>query len=680
MITIVPPPISRGRFARVVLLGTALSVAGVVTDPLRAAEAPSDFGLLSLQQLAQIKVVSVSRHATALNSTAAAISVLTDDDLRLAGITSIPEALRLAPGMGVARVGAASWAISPRGFMSPLADKMLVLMDGRSVYDPFFSGVYWDTQDYVLEDLSRIEVIRGPGGTIWGSNAVNGVVNIISKSAAETQGLLVTGGFSSRDPLAAAVRYGGPLGRTGHFRVYGKFDRHGSLNLVGGGEAEDYWTAARGGFRADWNATVQDLVTVQGDLYHNTYETTTFLPTVVRPFERPLVGDTQASGGNALARWTRTFSPESAWTLQSYFERTHRDALTFDIRTEVVDVDFNHRLPVGDRHNVTWGLGLRTMRDRFRDQIPEFKITPASDARQLITALLQDEIALAPDQLTLTVGSKFEHNVFSGGEILPSCRLLWQPDETRVLWAAVTRAVRSPSRSDNSLQVDFQSAPPGALGFNSLPVLFQGTGSSRRAQGTLGYELGGRLQPIPVVSLDLSVFYNDYDNVFSLMSGAPRPVAGAVPYLAIPVTSGNDATATTHGAELAVNWQPAKSWRIRANYSLTRLRMRLPPGSQSGGDAYIPNQASLSGSWTSGASWQISGALRYVDVVRNGSIPAYLTADLRVAWRLNRATEVALVGQNLLDNSHPEFGRALIERGPLTEVPRSLSARINWKF
>ncbi|MSU62569.1 MAG: hypothetical protein EXS31_09255 [Pedosphaera sp.] len=428
---------------------------------------------LSFEQLSQIQVTSVSKREEKLSEVAAAVYVITGEDIRRSGVTSIPEALRLAPGMQVARVGSASWAIDTRGQLSPFADRMLVMMDGRSVYDPFFSGVYWDTQDYLLADIDRIEVIRGPGVTIWGANAVNGVVNVISKSARDTQGWLVTSGGGTEERGFGAARYGFKLSDNAFLRVYGKYDAHDDLLTTTGADAEDHWNAWRGGFRTDWEPSIQNQFTLQGDFNVNSYQHTTFFPTVVPPYERPVSGRTRAGGGNMLGRWTHAFSDDSELVVQTYWDRTHRDELSYNSTTDTFDLDANHHFMLGDRNTVTWGAGYREIHDMFRDQVPEFIVTPAAETLRLFSLFLQDELKLVPDKLSLTAGAKFEHNDFSGWEIEPTARLLWKATERQTVWAAVTRAVRSPNRSDNSLHIQFQAVPPGALGFNTVPALFQ---------------------------------------------------------------------------------------------------------------------------------------------------------------------------------------------------------------
>lgn len=669
--------LKRFRFAETI--GSLAGLASFWAMPLTAAEPPV-LTNLSFEQLSQIQITSVSKREEKLSEVAAAVYVITSEDIRRSGVLSIPEALRLAPGMQVARVGSSSWAIDSRGALSPVADRMLVLMDGRSVYDSFFSGIYWDTKDYLLADVDRIEVIRGPGGTIWGANAVNGVVNVISKSARNTQGLLLEGGGGTEEQGFGGARYGFKINDQAYGRVYAKYDTHDDLLTTTGAAANDHWRSTRGGFRTDWEPGVENQYTVQGDFYFNSYRQTTYLPTVVPPYERPLVGSTGAEGGNLSGRWTHAFSGDSELTVQAYWDRTHRDALTYCSTTDTFDVDANHHFALGERNTVSWGAGFREIHDRFADQIPEFIVTPAADTLRLYSAFLQDEFKLVPEKLSLTAGAKVENNDFSGWEIQPTARLLWQAAERQTVWGALTRAVRSPSRSDNALRIQFQTLPPGALGFNTVPALFQAAGGTSEAQITTEWELGYRAELSPNVSLDLAGFYNESDKLFSLSPMGAIPMTNTVPYLLIPVRTGNESTGQAYGTELTLNWQAAEWWRLRLSYSAMHMRFMAPPGVQTDNAAYIPQQLALNSGWNLGNHFQIDAWLRCVDEVRDGGIPAYVTADLRIAWKPREDWEISLVGQNLLDSQHPEYGRAFIEHGPLAEVQRSFYGKVTWRF
>ncbi|HSS44518.1 MAG TPA: TonB-dependent receptor, partial [Thermoanaerobaculia bacterium] len=403
-----------------------------------AVRPPTELKKLSLEELFEMEVTSVSKKPEKLSETAAAVHVVTDEDIRRSAAPSIPEALRDIPGIEVARVDSRQYAITARGFNGTTANKLLVLMDGRSLYTPLYSGVFWDAQDTLMEDIARIEVIRGPGATVWGANAVNGVINIISKSAEETQGLLVTGGGGNEERAFTGVRYGGKLGADAYFRVYGKyFDRNDSVR-PNGQDANDQFQMGQGGFRVDWKPRADQLFTLQSDVYDGSAE-------------QPTAGDIDLKGGNLLGRWTRHFSANSDLQIQAYYDRTERNIPPiFGEKLDTLDLDVRHRfLPAGG-HDVVWGFGYRHTNDKVNNS-PALAFLPPNQTRQLATAFVQDEITLVESRLHLTLGSKIEHNDYTGFEYEPSGRLAWTPSKEQTIWAAISRAVRAPSRIDREL-------------------------------------------------------------------------------------------------------------------------------------------------------------------------------------------------------------------------------------
>jgi iron complex outermembrane recepter protein len=480
-----------------------LIFAFLIGNPAVALSAQSQGSLsslkqLSLEQLMDVEVTSVAKKEQRVAETAAAIYVITQEEIRRSGVTSIAEALRFAPGVQVSRIDSNKWSIGVRGFGSRLSRSVLVLIDGRSVYTPLFAGVYWEVQDMLLEDIERIEVIRGPGGTIWGANAVNGVINIITKSASETQGLLATAGGGSEEKGFGSLRYGGKIGQDFSYRVYGKGFRRDAQFTPHVSDFDD-WQMGQGGFRGDWNLNKSNNLTIQGDIYGGTSGQRTAVSSLSAPFSTIVQKDADLSGMNLLSRWTRTLSETSSLALQVYYDRTFRREPTFQERRNTVDLDFQHRFKMTSRQELTWGLGYRYTRGDT-DSVSTIVFAPVTRAVNLFSELVQDEIFLVVDRLRLTVGSKFEHNDYSGFEFQPTARILWTPVERHYVWAAISRAVRTPSRVEHDLTLTASLNP-------AFPMFARITGNKDfEAEKVLAYELGSRVQPTDRLSVDLAGF------------------------------------------------------------------------------------------------------------------------------------------------------------------------------
>src|SRR5436190_9633176 len=633
-----------------------------------------DFTQLTLEQLANYPVTSVSKSEEKLSTAAAAIYVITEDDIRHSGVTSIPEALRMAPGVEVARVDAHTWAISARGFNDYFANKLLVLQDGRSVYTPLFSGVYWDAQDTLLEDVDRIEVIRGPGAALWGANAVNGVINIITKDAKDTQGFLLTGGGGTEEQLFAGARYGGKIGDNAYFRVYGKYFNRDDSALPGGGDANDRWQMSRGGFRVDWQPTEINHVTFQGDLYGGTAKQTNIRVSPTPPFTPfPENDQSDMSGGNLLSRWTHSFGNSSEFMLQTYYDYTFLGANTLEERRRTWDIEAQQRFALFDRHDVILGLGYRLMSDSTDDSF-EVSLNPDKRTDDLFSAFVQDKITLVDDRLWLTAGSKFEHNDYTGFEVQPSGRITWVPHEQHTVWASVARAVRTPSRAESDIRLNQSPVIPGIV-----TSIFGNRDFD--SEKLIAYELGYRVQPEEHVSFDLALFYNDYDDLRSIELIGLQP--GPPPNLRLMVENG--LKGFTYGGELAANYQPAKWWCLRLAYSYLEIDVKRKAGfSDTASVADLEgsspqNQVSLMSSLELPQNVSLDLWARYVDRLPARSIDSYFTLEVRLAWRPIKSLELSVVGQNLLDNAHPEF-RGGIVPAPPTEVERSVYAKITWRF
>ena len=618
-------------------------------QPAGTIAAAADLKKLSIEELMEIDVTSVSRRAERLNDAAAAIIVITQEEIRRSGVTSLPEALRLVNSLHVARQSQRDWAISARGFNLTTANKMLVLIDGRSVYTPLFSGVFWDVQDTLLEDVERIEVIRGPGGTLWGANAVNGIINIITKRAADTQGGLIALGAGNEERGFGAVRYGGTLGERGHYRAYAKYFDRDSMVLANGSDARDSRWMGQGGFRADWNASERDAFTFQADAY--TGQSGEFVR-----------DDTNLDGGNLLGRWARNLGEDSNLELQVYYDRTHRYIPDlFEEHLDILDLDFQHRLPVAERHDLVWGFGYRTHRDRVGNSAAVGFFPPRRDF-DLFSLFAQDEVRFLGDRLAVTAGTKLEHNDSTGLEVQPSVRAAWKASDRRTLWAAISRAVRTPTRIDEDVAFFFPDGTPIVQGNPDF-----------ESEEVLAYEVGYRIQPHPDLLVDVATFYNVYDNLRSQES------LGAAPFPRILL---NDLEADTYGVELRTNLQPSQGWRVQVAYAWLEKELRLDPGSKNpfGGleEGNDPeHRATLRSILDLPGGFELDGWLRYVSSLPSPIVDAYTELDLRLGWKSAEGLELSLVGQNLLHESHEEFGPA----GPLREaVERSLYGKVTWRF
>jgi len=517
----------------------------------------------------EIEVTSASRTVQKLSETAAAVYVITSEDIRRSGCENIPDALRLAPGLEVAHIDSSKWAITSRGFNDLFSNKMLVMIDGRSVYTPVFSGVWWDTQDLVMSDIDRIEIIRGPGATMWGANAVNGVINIITKSARATQGwMMATEGGGVENRNLDEFHYGGIIGNNGHFRVYGKQLTHNSFDLADSSVHPAAWDQNRGGFRADWTLPKDGIFTAQGDVYnglvHDTYSNN-----LQDPSSQIVADEVKVSGQNLLARWKRTISPASDSTLQVYFDRTTRnDDMLYGETRNTYDLDYQYHSWLDDKNEMIWGLGYRYTNDDMRNGM-EMSFDPLSRVDRLYSAFIQDKIKL--DKSRLTIGSKFEHNGYTGFEVQPNVRFVWTLRSRQTFWAAASRAVRTPARVESDGKFNLL-AFTDENGIENRVNLF---GSRNyRSEELLAYELGYRTQPISNLSLDFTLFYNRYDHLRTFSPGMPYMEDGSI---IIPLILSNEMSSDTYEAELAANCTVNDHWRLSAAITTLQAEMLIDP-------------------------------------------------------------------------------------------------------
>jgi iron complex outermembrane receptor protein len=645
----------------------------------------TDITELSLEELMDLEVTSVSKRKQKLSEAAAAVFVITKEDIRRSGATSIPEALRMVPGLQVAHIDANKWAITSRGFNGRFANKLLVLMDGRSVYTPLYSGVFWDRQDTILEDLERIEVIRGPGATLWGANAVNGVINIITQEAKDTQGGLVTAGFGTEERGFGSVRQGGKLGDNTYGRVWAKYLNRNSAVYASGNDAADDWDVIRGGFRIDWQASERNSLTLEGDIYEGDAGQGTNYATIAPPYSVTSDEDLEYEGRNALLRWKRSFSKSSDMTLQMYYDKFLHEEPLAGLNMDTYDIDFQHRVALGNRQEIIWGLGYRHIRDHIRGSFNAL-FNPNDRSTDLFSAFIQDDIILVKNRLRLSIGSKLEDNDYTGFEIQPSGRIIWTPEGNQSVWAAVSRAVRTPSRAEHDVQANLVVIPPGVFPnlLSPLPLVYSNRGNQGfDSEELLAYELGYRVHPMEQLSFDIAAFFNDYSNLRSSQYAASLDMSDPQ-YLAQPIVLDNMMDGETYGIEMAADWRPRDWWRLQTGYTFLQMKLHKdaenndPAGESAEGES-PHNQISLRSSMDLSKELEFDLWARYVDKLPAQNIEGYVTLDTRLGWKPKEDLELSLVGQNLLDNEHPEFEPEFVDVLP-TEVERSVYGKITCQF
>ena len=642
---------------------------------------------LSIEELMNIEVITASRHSQKLNDVAAAVFVITQDDIKRSGATSIPDALRMAPGVQVERVSTDKWAVSIRGFNGVYANKLQVLMDGRSVYNPMFSGVQWEQQNTLLEDIERIEVIRGPAAAVWGANAVNGVINIITKKAADTQGTLFTAGGGSFEHGFFGARYGGKINDSTPYRFYAKGFTRDHLASTTGDNIRNQWHSARGGFRLDHSRGI-DQFTLQGDVFYNANGDTVDRSQLNFPGISQNGSRGHNEGGNIRLRWDRVYSEQSAVMLQMYYDRVRfkLDPIG-DSDAESFDVDFQHRLNLMEKHNITWGLNYRLYHNTVFDSVIS-KFTPRKQTNHQFGAFVRDEISLLPERLMFTIGTRLDHNDFTGLEVQPNARLIWTPNASNSVWMSVSRAVRIPSRGENDVTA-VAGQLQGLSGFpvfaNSILATIQGS-SNFNSEKLIAYEVGYRHQISPQASIDLAGFYNDYTQLRDLSFGAFATDSGFPGQFLLPVTLSNDATAHTWGVEASADWKPFSQWRLQASYSFLDMHIQsngllkqLDP-TTGGADKVTPqHRVSFRSNYDFSEKLQLNLWLRYVSNIAFYDIPDYVTMDANLTFKPTRNVELFLVGQNLFRENHQEFVSDTI---PTLQglIPRGIYVGARWQF
>ncbi|MCD6073636.1 MAG: TonB-dependent receptor, plug [Rhodospirillales bacterium] len=614
---------------------------------VRAGElAAVDLLHMSLDELSNIQVTSVSKKAESLSKAAAAVYVITNEDIRRYGATTIPEALRLAPNLQVARVNAHDYAITARGFNSTTANKLLVMIDGRSVYTPLFSGVFWDVQDVMLEDIDRIEVISGPGGTLWGSNAVNGVINIITRKSSDTQGGLLAAGGGNKEQ-GGAIRYGGKLDDDTTFRVYGKgFQQDNTVRTRGDYSTRDAWHKEQVGFRADSGKTGNKF-TVQGDAYSGATDQ-------INGADQLMVG------GNLLGRWDGVLNNGSTLQVQSYYDRTMREVpLGYEEVRDTFDVSVQHGFEPAQNHQIVWGGGYRYSMDQTIESAT-LGFYPLDRNLGLANIFVQDTIALS-DTVDLTLGGKLEHNSYTGLELLWNTRLAWELSDQSLLWSSVSRAVRTPSRLDRDL---FSPGRP--------PFTVIAGGPEFESETLTAYEIGYRARPVPEATYSISTYYNDYEELRSL-----EPIGTA----SLPVQIGNKMEGSTYGVETWGTYRVLDWWTLKAGANVMKKNLTMEQGSRdaagTSGSGNDPSyQLSLRSMMSLPHDTEFDIAVRRVDELSSPIVPGYTTLDARIGWQIRPDMQLSLAAFDLLDQEHPEFS-AISTRN---EIGRSVFLKLQWIF
>ena len=650
----------------------SLIALGLLSSPVLAAESDAK----SSKSFFNSEIFSLAKKKENAFDAPSSVYVLSSEDIRRSGITSIPEALRMVPGVQVARAAGGVWAITARGLNHQYASKMLVLVDGMTIYTPIFSGTFWDNQDYVIEDIDRIEVIRGPGGSIWGANAVNGIINIITKNSAQTQGTYLSQIVGNNDKSITEARYGNKISNADTYRVYakhavrggftklfdGKENADATFNNQGGGNNNDGIVGDKAGFRYDMTSIKDSTITLHGDVFEN--KSRNYFQGVYQQAGNPNGGDKDNTGGDIVLNWSKTLSKKSNFSLQTYLFYDRNDIQVVDFHERTADIDFQHFYNFSDQNQFIWGLGYKNMQDTIgtnqahtggSDYLP-LEYFPSRRNVEVYSAFLQDKIGLIADELYLTVGSKFEHNDQTGTEYQPNARLSYYPSRDQTLWAAVSRAIRIPTRGEDGIELKIDSSTTVLRG---RPTAI--------AEEVAAYELGYRVKPTYETSADIALFYNDYTHLGTFdADSAGNP------------TASNTGYAKSYGLEFTGKWQVIDPWRLEIGYDYLHMDVGVnaasnenEPISALNTDKLIyfenmspKNQLRLRSLYNVNSKLEFDNMLFYVDslsgrIAAEESVPSYIRWDTRLGYLATRNLDLSFGIQNILDDRHQEFGAAL---------------------
>lgn len=676
-------------------------LAGVLLATLGSAAAraeSNDLTDMSIDQLMNMEVTTASKKEQKLTETASAVYVLSNDDIKRSGATTLPELLLMVPGVDGGAINSHASAIGIRGLGGQWSNKLLVLIDGQSIYTRTFSGVYWESYNIPFEDIERIEVIRGPNAALWGANAVNGVINIITKSSSATQGTLLRATAGTRDNGDALAQQGFKLGENGFGRIYANSEKHGDSGLYGGGNGGDHWDGQRAGFRTDWDLRSGDRLMLQGDAYHmDTHVTPLYASQLpvggVVPISVAVNSSATSHGHSLAANWTHTYALASEWSAQIYWSHSDRDEF-IPLVEDNVDFDFQHRFQPAEHHDLVWGVSTRYRKDDSTPT-PYIQFDPENASDKHSSLFFQDDIALAAGKYHVIVGSRFEHDEYNGWVVQPNLRGLWNVSEKQKLWAAVSRAGRTPSRVDRDVDsripVSIPLPPNSDLNPGPTPVIVPAIlnihgNKDFKTETLLTYELGYRVQPTASTSIDIALFHNSYDHLRSVGFGGYTPTPTGV-LVDLPMT--NTLDGRTWGGELVLNWAPRNDWRLQVFWSELRMDLHdTNPAMSSNYEGSSPErQMGLRADWDFAPRWSVDLQMKYVGelsdpfnsaLIEGGKIPSYVDADLRIAWQVMPTLELALLGKNLFDSSRLEFST---ESGAaLTETKQAAYLRAVWSF
>jgi len=659
-----------------------LGMAVLMAMPVCGQQTPRDLTKVTIEDLMNVEVTSVSQKDQKLSRVASAIFVITQEDIRRSGASNIPDLLRMVPGVDVAQINANTWAISARGLNAEFSNELLVMVDERNVYTPTTGGTFWDVVDLPLEDIERIEVIRGPGGSIWGANAVNGVINIITKKAGETKGAMLVAGGGNLDQGFGTAQYGGSVGKNFDYRIYSKYSNQDHMPGLNGQDGEDGWHLLQGGFRADSTLSAKDSLTFQGDIYTGAENNpTTFFPAVTSPGLIDGELGVNLSGGFVQSVWNHTFSARSDTSLMVSFDDYERDDQLREGR-ETFTIDFHHHIAWGTRQDFVWGLGYRYSSSHSDGDL-FVSLNPDAIRTHYFSSFVQDEITLVPQRLFLTLGTKLIHDNYTGFALLPTARVAYEIGRHDMLWAAISRAVRTPATTDISIRLNVAGFP----GPGGVPDLVAVIGNPNfKNEGLIAYEFGYRKTVGERLSLDLAAYYNDYSNQQTTEPAMPFfEATPAPPHLVLPMTYENLEHGESHGVEIATDWKATGRWTISPSYDFERIHMVVSALSQDaegalsdeGSDphvhARIRSHVDLSQKW----AWETSAY--FVDRILFEHVPSYTRLDSGLSWRWKKGVSLSIVGQNLLRDHHLEFVDTT-GASRSTEIKRSAYAKITRWF
>jgi len=652
---------------KIIGLAACLAVSAAVSFPAFPQEKTADLASQSLDDLMNIEVTSVSKKEQKLSQIASAVFVISSEDIRRSGATNIPDLLRMVPGVDVAQIDANTWAVTVRGLNGRFSNELLVLLDGRSVYTPTFGGVFWDVLDLPLEDIERIEVIRGPGASVWATNAVNGVINIITRKASETPGAMVVAAAGTVDQGFGTLQYGGKgkVGKDTSFRAFAKYLNQDHFPNSSGQDGGDGWGLSRIGFRSDTSLSPKDMLTFEGDLYRGREGNPGFAISSITSAPVAVDRETNLGGGFIQTVWNHTYSSGSGTNLQLAYDEYERNDVLGETRG-TLDVAFQHHFALSGRQNLIWGIEYRYSQSRTVGSIA-LSLSPPNLNTHLFSAFVQDEIAIVPARLFVTVGTKLEHNHYTGFDTQPSVRVAWTPNAQRTLWGAVSEADRNPAATDDSIQANFGgfTGPNGSV---AIRLLGNPSLSNER---TVSYEAGYRMSLANQLTTEPGTPF---------FESTPPP-----PHLVMPLTYENLMHGESHGLEVALNWKVASRWTLSPGYEFERIHMHLGPGSQDttsvseaeGSSPLHSAQVRSHLSLTHALSWDASAY--FVDRLTDPVIPSYTRLDTGLTWQWNAKSSLSLVGQNLLKDRHEEFVDSTAS-AVTTLIKRSAYVEWTWRF